>query len=623
MGYDLAHVLPEQEAHAQEFICAICFNLVDTSPLLTTCNHVFCSSCLQDWFDNKPCCPTCTQELDPRNGAGELRLASPIAYRVLGRLRVKCSLPECKWVGEYSEVSAHLMSAETHQTLPAAKAPALSASAPRPSAPAAPAAERTSAAQESSVRVRSAEALKAEGNNKYEQRQYHDAVVLYTKAINMVVDVAEAAKQLATYYLNRSAAYSSWGRFEDSIADCQSALKIERTNGKAYKRMARAYCELGDYNRGKALCEEGASASGGESTVVAELSNVRQLCEWHDEGDAAMALGNYSLARTFFANMLSKTSAPLTKLKLVRAELGLGLTDRALRTTRDVIKSHPNISDAYMLRGEALLLASDIDQASKHLREALRLDPDNSAAGRTMKKVRKLERHVDAAKQASTQRDFEGAKENLTEALDLLKPPEHAPISSKLHAERGAARLRLKEYDAALKDCALAIYAQDDCKDAWLTKAQALHALGRHEEAYNEMVELQRQCFQSDPQVSHAVQRASFEVRKLKRPDYYGLLEVPSIASQMEIKGAYKQQALKWHPDKHNETEESRRTAEARFKLLGEALEILGDDFQRKLYNEGYDREAIAERVQAANRAANQHDRDGCCNRGGGCGGCG
>ena len=126
------------------------------------------------------------------------------------------------------------------------------------------------------------------------------------------VPVAEAAKQLATYYLNRSAAYSSWGRFEDSIADCQSALKIDHTNGKAYKRMARAHCELGDYNRGRALCEEGASASGGEPSVVAELSNVRQLCEWHDEGDAAMALGNYSLARTFFANMLSKTSAPHT-----------------------------------------------------------------------------------------------------------------------------------------------------------------------------------------------------------------------------------------------------------------------------------------------------------------------
>jgi len=146
---------------------------------------------------------------------------------------------------------------------------------------------------------------------------------------------------------------------------------------------------------------------------------------------------------------------------------------------------------------------------------------------------------------------------------------------------------------------------------------QALHALDRHEEALAEMTELQR-TFGSDAQVTHAAQRASFEVRKAKRPDYYGLLGVPTVASVVEVKAAYKQQALLWHPDKHGGCEEARKAAEGRFKLLGEALEVLGDDFTRKLYNEGYDKEGIAERVQAASRAASNHNKDGCCG-GGGC----
>merc|ERR1719198_2519209 len=228
---------------------------------------------------------------------------------------------------------------------------------------------------------------------------------------------------------------------------------------------------------------------------------------------------------------------------------------------------------------------------------------------------------MDAAKQASNAREFSKATAEHTEALALVAAPPHAPIVASLHADRASARLRLREYDAALKDCALAIYAQDDHKAAWLTKAQALHALGRHEEALHEMSSL-AQTYQNDPAVNHAVQRASFEVRKAKRPDYYEILNVPSIASALEIKAAYKQRALEWHPDKHTESEEAKRVAEERFKLLGEALEILADDFMRKLYNEGYDKEAIAERVAAANRAANSHDKDGCCNRGGGCGGC-
>jgi len=63
---------------------------------------------------------------------------------------------------------------------------------------------------------------------------------------------------------------------------------------------------------------------------------------------------------------------------------------------------------------------------------------------------------------------------------------------------------------------------------------------------------------------------------------------------------------------------EAKKEAEERFKLLGEALEILTDDFKRKLWNEGYDREAIFERVRAAERAASNHNKDGCCG-GGGC----
>jgi tetratricopeptide (TPR) repeat protein len=109
----------------------------------------------------------------------------------------------------------------------------------------------------------------------------------------------------------------------------------------------------------------------------------------------------------------------------VQAELGLGLCDQALRTTRELIKANPNgegAIKAYVLRAkaplyllwpyspctgaalltlrtshffqltsycvQALLFSSDLEQSAKHLREALRLDPDAAEAGRALKKVR-------------------------------------------------------------------------------------------------------------------------------------------------------------------------------------------------------------------------------------------
>lgn len=63
-------------------------------------------------------------------------------------------------------------------------------------------------------------------------------------------------------------------------------------------------------------------------------------------------------------------------------------------------------------------------------------------------------------------------------------------------------------------------------------------------------------------------------MRKKTRPNYYAILGISTIATEGEIKMAYKARALVCHPDKAEES--ARPAAEESFKLLGEALEILG-----------------------------------------------
>ena len=63
--------------------------------------------------------------------------------------------------------------------------------------------------------------------------------------------------------------------------------------------------------------------------------------------------------------------------------------------------------------------------------------------------------------------------------------------------------------------------------------------------------------------------------------DYYKILGVERSASEDEIKKAYRKLALKYHPD-HNPGDKS---AEAKFKDVGEAYEVLGDPQKRKQYD--------------------------------------
>ena len=67
-----------------------------------------------------------------------------------------------------------------------------------------------------------------------------------------------------------------------------------------------------------------------------------------------------------------------------------------------------------------------------------------------------------------------------------------------------------------------------------------------------------------------------------KKRDYYEVLGVQKSATADEIKKAYRKAAMKYHPDRNPGDKE----AEAKFKEVGEAYEILSDDGKRQRYDQ-------------------------------------
>ncbi|GMR35929.1 hypothetical protein PMAYCL1PPCAC_06124, partial [Pristionchus mayeri] len=63
--------------------------------------------------------------------------------------------------------------------------------------------------------------------------------------------------------------------------------------------------------------------------------------------------------------------------------------------------------------------------------------------------------------------------------------------------------------------------------------------------------------------------------------NYYEVLGLAKAATPEEIKKAYRSLALRYHPDKNREAE-----AEAKFKEIAEAFEVLSDEESRKKYDE-------------------------------------
>ena len=67
-----------------------------------------------------------------------------------------------------------------------------------------------------------------------------------------------------------------------------------------------------------------------------------------------------------------------------------------------------------------------------------------------------------------------------------------------------------------------------------------------------------------------------------KTKDFYDVLGVPRTASQKDISAAFRKLARKYHPDLNS----GDKQAEARFKEISEAHEVLSDTKKKKLYDE-------------------------------------
>lgn len=102
------------------------------------------------------------------------------------------------------------------------------------------------------------------------------------------------------------------------------------------------------------------------------------------------------------------------------------------------------------------------------------------------------------------------------------------------------------------------------------------------------------------------MQRLLDTLSQKKEPvmDYYKILEVPKEADEEQIKQAYRRKAKKYHPDLNPDNPE----AEAKFKDIVEAYEVLSDAKRRQEYD------IIQEKAANRSRTAQQNsakDRGG------------
>ncbi|XP_011694283.1 PREDICTED: mitochondrial import receptor subunit TOM70-like isoform X2 [Wasmannia auropunctata] len=84
------------------------------------------------------------------------------------------------------------------------------------------------------------------GNEYFKERKYHEAIVEYSKAIDICPRRKATLQDLAIFYQNRAAANEQLKKYSDVKADCTKALELNPKYMKALLRRARASEQLED-----------------------------------------------------------------------------------------------------------------------------------------------------------------------------------------------------------------------------------------------------------------------------------------------------------------------------------------------------------------------------------------
>jgi tetratricopeptide (TPR) repeat protein len=121
----------------------------------------------------------------------------------------------------------------------------------------------------------------------------------------------------------------------------------------------------------------------------------------------------------------------------------------------------------------------ELEQAIKHMRQTLQLDPDNSKNREFYKKIKEIEEKKEAGNSAFKAGSYQIAIDLWTESIDLDN--QNKAVVTKLYCNRAASYSMLKEHDKAIKDSTLALKLDTSYVKAYIRRADSYYSLGDKE----------------------------------------------------------------------------------------------------------------------------------------------
>jgi DnaJ family protein C protein 7 len=173
-----------------------------------------------------------------------------------------------------------------------------------------------------------------------------------------------------------------------------------------------------------------------------------------------------------------------------------------------------------------------------------------------LNKVNNIESVKNKANEIFKQKKYEEAIEEYTKALEF--DPSNKKFNSIILANRALCYQKLKKNTEALRDSNQSVKLNPYYARGYVKRGNVYMELNMYDDAkadFQKAKELDPSVTGVDGYLNDAKNRAE----KARKRDYYAILGIDRNADEHEIKRAYKKMAMKYHPDRNSESEETKK----------------------------------------------------------------
>ena len=367
--------------------------------------------------------------------------------------------------------------------------------------------------------------LKELGNNQFKNQNYTSAIDYYTRGI-------ELNRSEPVLYSNRATCFKCLGRYKESVSDYKKAIQLGPRNTKNLKKLSSVYIILGNFGEASMLLQKCCNLEPEDSSHNYELNRVKKMVEDYEKINEKVKENNqFLLAKTYYFK---------------------GDYDMAKREISDLIR-HGFNDDKFI------------------------------------KLKKNIETINDAKIRANTlfkNQNYSKAVEEYTKLLDF--DPENKNFMSIVLTNKALCQKKLGNNMEALKDVDKAIEYNPNYPTAYIRRALIYEEFKMFDDAKADLSKA-KELDPNNSKIDGYMNEANQKAESARNRDYYKILGINRNATADEIKKAYRKMALKYHPDRNSESEESKKIAQRKFQDISDAYVVLSDPKKKGMFDQGID----------------------------------